>query len=160
MSGISYPRPSPIPLPPIFNQDYFQSSNFLTIDEADARYLGLVNPVVAGNLTVVGSTSLQQTTVNNTFKVGSAGTAITGIYHGSSGGHNITKSTTTACVCFYGQTITGTKKIFTSLNPTSGAGKKLYIAQIIDNQNTYFVVEVHNDSADDNVCRIDWMVIT
>jgi hypothetical protein len=156
----SYPKPNPLPLPPVFNNDYFEATNFLTVDEADNRYLGLVNPVVAGNLTVVGSTSLQTTTVNNTFKVGSAGSAITGIYTGSSGNVTIIKNAITSFAVFYGQTITGTKRIFPSLNLVSGLAKEVYLAQIIDIQNTYFMLEVVSKHGDDTTCRIDWMVIT
>lgn len=55
----SYPKPSPFPLLPIFNTSYFETSDFLSKTEASQLYLTKTNPVVSGNLTVAGSTSLQ-----------------------------------------------------------------------------------------------------
>lgn len=175
----SYQPPYPLPLPPSFNALYFEARGFITLSQATELFLPKINPNVAGNLSVAGTTTLTNTNLNGnlvvnspstaTFsgqanansglRVGSSGSVIQGLYTGQTGNLNLPATGVTSFSVSFGQTITGTKRIFPSVVLISGTGNKQFITQILQITNTDFILEIHNDSPNANTIQIAWMLI-
>lgn len=171
MSSYQPPNPPP-PLPPSFNASYFESRGFLTLSQATELFLPKVNPNVAGNLSVAGTTTLAATNINGTttltaplnadtsIRVGGSGaTTINGIYSGQSANLTLPATAVTTFTVSYGSTITGTKRIFPSVVYISGTGNKNFIVHIKNIGNTSFDIDIHNDSSSANTIQIAWLML-